>query len=217
MKRNAPTVFLIPLIIVLLAALLVGYNHYRQQQAATALQATYQQALSIGSAGNHLAPEFRLTDQHGQSLTLSYFRGKVVVLSFIDPECVDVCPVLSAEFRDASTLLGAKNANVAFLAVNVNPYHASTADMFAYSTAHGLNSLENWHFVSGSASALKAIWHDYGIMVKPVPTGDIQHSSFVFFIDKTGHEVYLAGATANKAAISTWAHGITFYANQLLA
>lgn len=39
------------------------------------------------------APEFRLTDQNGAAVSLSDFRGKVVVLSVLDPECTDVCPI----------------------------------------------------------------------------------------------------------------------------
>ncbi len=216
MKRSNPTVFLIPLIIVLIATLAVGYNHYRQNQANKALEASYQQALSIGNINGRSAPDFHLVDQNGKPFSLSNFRGKVVVLSFIDPECVDICPILSAEIRQANSLLGSSAAkNVAFVAVNVNQYHASTKDVMDFTKAHGLDSLANWYFGTGSTKALEAIWKNYGIQVTPAKTGDIQHSSFVFFIDKTGHERYIAGATADKAAMNTWAHGIAFYVKKI--
>ena len=37
------------------------------------------------------APGFTLTDQDGRVLPLSAFRGKVVVLEFMDPHCADIC------------------------------------------------------------------------------------------------------------------------------
>ena len=36
------------------------------------------------------APGFTLTDQDGRVLPLSAFRGKVVVLEFMDPHCTDI-------------------------------------------------------------------------------------------------------------------------------
>jgi cytochrome oxidase Cu insertion factor (SCO1/SenC/PrrC family) len=215
-NRNKPTVFLIPLVIVLIAVIAVGIYRYHQNQAKKALEATYQHALSIGDINNRAAPDFKLTDQNGKSVTLSSFRGKVVVLSFIDPECTDVCPILSAEIRQADGLLGpSADSNVEFVAVNVNQYHASTRDMLEYSKAHGLDKMANWHFVTGSTTALQAVWKNYGIKVVPAKTGDIEHSSFVFFINRSSHERYIAGATADKAAIDTWAHGIAFYVKEI--
>ena len=52
------------------------------------------------------APGFTLTDQDGRVLPLSAFRGKVVVLEFMDPHCTDICPIVSAEFTDAYRDLG---------------------------------------------------------------------------------------------------------------
>jgi cytochrome oxidase Cu insertion factor (SCO1/SenC/PrrC family) len=216
MKRSQPTVFLIPLIIVLLAVLAVGLYRHQQNQANQALESTYQHALSIGDIDSRTAPDFHLIDQNGKSVSLSNFRGKVVALSFIDPECVDICPILSGEIRQADGLLGSSDRlNVEFITVNVNQYHASVKDMLDYSKAHGLEDMVNWHFVTGSTEALQAVWKNYGIDVKPAKTGDIEHSSFVFFIDKNGHERYIAGATADKAAIDTWAHGIAYYVHKI--
>ena len=70
------------------------------------------------------APGFTLTDQDGRVLPLSAFRGKVVVLEFMDPHCTDICPIVSAEFT-----------NAVFAAVNVNQYHHGVADVAAYSRA----------------------------------------------------------------------------------
>ena len=172
------------------------------------------------------APGFRLTDQNGHTMTLASLRGKVVVLEFMDPHCTDICPIVSQEFVDAYHQLGAQASKVAFVAVNVNQYHARVQDMAAYSTAHRLNTIPGWHFFTGPVPALRTVWHGYNIQVEaPNPNADIIHTSVVYFIDAKGAERFLAspmvdhtaGGTAYLplAQISDWASGIARLADDM--
>ena len=65
-----------------------------------------------GSAAplNFRAPAFTLTDQHGRTVTLASLRGKVVLLTFLDPVCTGDCPLEAQEFRQAGQLLAADTA-----------------------------------------------------------------------------------------------------------
>ena len=50
--------------------------------------------IDLGSSlGNAPAPDFRLVNQFGQAMSLSQFRGKVILLGFEDSECTTVCPL----------------------------------------------------------------------------------------------------------------------------
>jgi cytochrome oxidase Cu insertion factor (SCO1/SenC/PrrC family) len=122
--------------------------------------------------------------------------------------------------------LGPAARNVAFIAVNVNAYHASVADMAAYSREQALNTIPSWHFFTGPVPALTAVWRDYHIEVQaPSPNADIVHTSAVYFIDAQGREAFLASPmvdhTANGTAylpaaqISQWAKGIALLARHL--
>ena len=65
------------------------------------------QAISGDSAAlDQPAPAFRLTDQDNREVTLASLRGKVVLLTFLDPVCVSDCPLIAQEFRAAGQLLG---------------------------------------------------------------------------------------------------------------
>ena len=172
------------------------------------------------------APGFTLTDQAGKPMALSALRGKAVVLEFMDPHCTDICPIVSREFVDAYHYLGPAARDVVFIAVNVNQYHASVADMAAYSREQGLNAIPSWHFFTGPVPALAAVWHDYDIQVEaPNPNADIIHTSAVYFIDPQGREAFLASPmvdhTAKGAAylpaaqITQWARGIALIARHL--
>jgi cytochrome oxidase Cu insertion factor (SCO1/SenC/PrrC family) len=172
------------------------------------------------------APGFRLIDQRGRMMTLASLRGKVVVLEFMDPHCTDICPIVSQEFVDAYHRLGAQAGKVVFAAINVNQYHATVRDMAAYSTAHRLNAIPDWHFFTGPVPDLQAVWRDYNIQVEaPSRNADIIHTSAVYFIDARGAERYLATPMVDHKAngavylppaqIAAWAGGIARLAGDL--
>ena len=63
--------------------------------------------LDLGtSLGNKPAPEIKLVNQFGQPMSLSQFRGRVVMLSFEDSECTTVCPLTTQSMVLAKELLG---------------------------------------------------------------------------------------------------------------
>ena len=71
------------------------------------------------------APTLGLMDQHGSPWALSRTRGKVVVLSFLNAECNDLCPVQAQEISQADHLLGTRAASVEFVVVNSDPLETS--------------------------------------------------------------------------------------------
>lgn len=172
------------------------------------------------------APGFTLTDQYGRTVSLSAFRGRPVILEFMDPHCTDICPIVSQEFVDAARDLGAGARRVVFLAVNVNRYHLGVADVAAFSSGHGLDRIATWHFVTGSYGALQSVWRAYGIAVDaPGPNADVVHSSVVYFIGPGGRERYLAWPTDDHrpdgtaylpgAQLASWGKGIALVAGDL--
>ena len=56
--------------------------------------------LDLGTPlGNKPAPDIKLVNQFGQPMSLSQFRGRVVMLSFEDSECTTVCPLTTQSDR----------------------------------------------------------------------------------------------------------------------
>lgn len=172
------------------------------------------------------APDFTLDDQHGQTVSLSSFRGHPVVLEFMDPHCTDICPIISQEFIRAFADLGRRGPDVVFLAVNVNQYHNTIADTLAYTNEHGLSAIPTWHFVTGPVPALRSVWRSYGISVDaPSPNADVVHSSVVFFLDSHGIERYSAVPTDDHTSsgsaylpagqLDEWGHGIALVVKSL--
>jgi len=142
--------------------------------------------LDLGSSlGSLPAPDIALVNQFGQPMSLSQFRGKVVVLSFEDSECTTVCPLTTQSMLEAKQMLGAAGNQVQLLGVDANPTATSVADVLAYSRAHGM--VNQWDFLTGSLAQLKAVWSAYHIAVQ-IEQGQIDHTPALFVIDQQGRE-----------------------------
>jgi protein SCO1/2 len=172
------------------------------------------------------APLFTLTDQAGRTVSLDSLRGHPVVLEFMDPNCVDICPIVSQEFVDAAKDLGPAGRHVVFLGINVNPFHTDVASMATYSKAHGLDAVATWHFLTGPSSDLAPVWRDYNVAVSaPNPSADVIHTSVVYFIDRSGQERYVAFPMVDHKAdgssylpvdqTASWGRGIALVARSL--
>jgi cytochrome oxidase Cu insertion factor (SCO1/SenC/PrrC family) len=142
--------------------------------------------LDLGSSLGELpAPDFRLQNQFGQSMSLSQFRGKVVMLAFEDSECTTVCPLTTQSMLEAKQLLGPAGEKVQLLGIDANPDATSVADVLSYSRAHGL--VNQWDFLTGSVAQLKSTWGLYHIAVQ-IEQGQIDHTPALYVIDQQGRE-----------------------------
>ena len=135
------------------------------------------------------APPFTLSDSSGRTFSLAEFKGKAVVLTFIDPVCYDTCAVMSKEITDAVASLGAQAANVEMVAIDINPSFTSLASVAQYDAEHSLGGIANWHFLTGPVAVLDRVWADYGV----IPTNGIiglpAHPQVIYFIDTSGRTV----------------------------
>jgi cytochrome oxidase Cu insertion factor (SCO1/SenC/PrrC family) len=133
------------------------------------------------------APGFTLTSQDGRQVSLAALRGKVVLLTFLDPVCTTDCPLIAQEMRSADTMLGAKAGRTELVAVVANPTYISTAYTKAFTSQENLSQVPNWLFLTGSLSQLADVWHNYGIEVEDLPAGAMAaHNDLAFVISPDG-------------------------------
>ncbi len=145
--------------------------------------------------GNPPAPNFTLKNQHGIATSLSDFKGKVVILSFLDPVCYETCPVVAEEFLQTAKLLAKESSHMEFVAVNANPYFTAMSAINGFDVEHGLTTLNNWEFLTGTANQLKAVWSEYGAITEVPRVGMVAHSLLVYMISPSGNESELTQAT----------------------
>lgn len=123
---------------------------------------------SVG--GFYRPPDFRLIDQRGAPVTLSGLRGKVVLVTFLDPVCNVDCPIIAQEFKQADRLLGSGAQRVELVAIDANPLYRSPSVLRAFDHQEQLEGLPNWLYLTGPTAALRRVWNTFGIEVS-VPRG----------------------------------------------
>ncbi len=135
------------------------------------------------------APAFALVDQDGQPVSLAALRGKVVLLDFIYTSCPGPCPILTGihqQVRDG--LSDAERARVQLVSITLDPSNDTPDVLHRYASARRIDT-RGWSFASGSADAVDAIAHAYGVGSVRRPSGEIEHTVATFLIDRDGRIV----------------------------
>jgi cytochrome oxidase Cu insertion factor (SCO1/SenC/PrrC family) len=134
------------------------------------------------------APAFTLTDQNGKQVSLASLRGKVVLLTFLDPVCTSDCPQIAQEFRGVDQVLGGNARRVALVAIVANPLYHTLAYTRAFDEQERLTSVPNWLYLTGSLSQLQQAWKHYAVAAQILPAGGmIAHSDVAYVIDANGY------------------------------
>jgi cytochrome oxidase Cu insertion factor (SCO1/SenC/PrrC family)/thiol-disulfide isomerase/thioredoxin len=191
MTHRPPAVIaLLALAVALVVGAGVGVSALVRSSSKVAGGLGHNPNLDPGTALHRPAPNFTLTDQFGRKVSLTSFRGKVVILAFVDSHCTTVCPLTTTAMAQAKRLLGPAAAHVALLGVDANPAATRVSDVRAYSLAHGM--MNQWRFLTGPLPELKRTWKGYGIAAQ-VLRGQIDHTPALFTIDPNGslRRVYL--------------------------
>ncbi|MGD0704558.1 MAG: redoxin domain-containing protein [Trebonia sp.] len=179
---------------------------------ASAMSAASQAAmqnpnLDLGSSlDGGKAPDIKLVNQFNQPMSLSQFRGRVVILAFSDSECTTVCPLTTQSMVMAKELLGKAGDSVQLLGVDANPTATKVSDVMAYSRAHGM--VNQWDFLTGSDAQLKSVWKAYNIEVA-IEKGQIDHTPALYVINQQG--------TLEKLYLTAMAYSSVSQSAQVLA
>jgi cytochrome oxidase Cu insertion factor (SCO1/SenC/PrrC family) len=170
------------------AIVLVGAAPMAMAQANPNASPLIAQAIDGNTAPlNFPAPAFTLTDQYGRQVSLASLRGKVVLLTFLDPVCTSDCPLIAQEFREADQVLGGKARNVEEVAIVANPIYHTTAYTKAFDQQERM-TMPNWLYLTGSVAQLEQVWKNYAIAAQILaPGGMIAHSDVAYVIDAAGH------------------------------
>jgi cytochrome oxidase Cu insertion factor (SCO1/SenC/PrrC family) len=152
-----------------------------------------------------VAPTVELTDQHGTPWSLSGAKGKVVVLTFLNAECDDVCPVLAAEIVQADHLLGPRAASVDFVLVNTDPLETSLSIPPPALNQTGLGALPNVTFLTGPLGDLSRVWRAYGVTVAVSNTTRlVSHTDTMEFVDPSGRLALQATPFGNEDSFGVY-------------
>jgi len=137
--------------------------------------------------GNVSAPQFSLTNQYGQRVSLSEYRGAVVVLTFLYSTCGDTCVVIGQQIRGALNELQEERVRLpAVLIVSADPAADTPANVRRFLA--GVSLTGRVQYLTGTPAQLRGVWHAYAI--KPASAGPTLFDEYapVLLIDRSGHK-----------------------------
>ena len=129
-------------------------------------------------------PDFTLTDQSGQKVSMADQRGKLVLLTFLYTNCPDVCPLITQNLNQALQMLGAKRDDVRVLAVSVDPEGDTPKAVDAYAKAHHL--LPEFHYLIGTRDELTEVWRKYDVAAVASDPELVDHTAYTMLVDEQG-------------------------------
>lgn len=135
---------------------------------------------------NAAIDDFVLTDQDGRPLEFRKLRGKPLVINFIYTSCPDVCTLLTASLKIVRERLTPREAgNVRFLSITMDPEVDTPEVLKAYSRRRQAEAA-NWWWLTGKATELAPVWQEFGVSVKRLDRGLIEHTTLTVVADAEG-------------------------------
>jgi protein SCO1/2 len=126
------------------------------------------------------APDFTLTDQDGERISMRDFRGQPVIVTFLYTTCEDTCPVQAQTVRGALDELG---EDVPAIAIAVDPPRDTPERARAFlSEQRALGRLD---FVLGTRTELRKLWDGYYVRPQSVTQ---EHQARFTLVDERGFQ-----------------------------
>jgi len=129
------------------------------------------------------APPLKLTDTAGRPVSLSDYRGRVVVLTFLYPGCGATCTLIAQQIRGA---LDELSSPVPVVIVSANPAADSAAAAQAFLASVSLSGRAV--YLTGSAAELAPIWRAYRVRPASAGAAVFGRYAFVMLVDRSGTE-----------------------------
>lgn len=153
----------------------------RNRQALAALPA---HMLLEGEA----LPSIPMVNQDSKNVDLTQLRGRAVLVTFVDTQCTEECPIITRLFGKVNELLE-RNPKVykdsQLITVSLDPAHDTPPVLRRYGLQylHGdVRGFDHWEFVTLTPANLDRLATSFGVLYQPSSDGDIVHTMEVSLI-----------------------------------
>jgi protein SCO1 len=131
------------------------------------------------------APALALDDYTGRPVSITAFRGKAVLVTFVYTHCPNVCPLIVSDLAAAQRGLGKEASRVRIIAVTVDPRRDTPAAVRAFLAARGATG--RMYYLLGKRRQLTPVWKAWKVGVFSGRHGyTTGHSDIVYGITASG-------------------------------
>jgi len=135
-----------------------------------------------------LVPSIPMVNEDRREVELTQFRGKAILVTFVDTQCTEDCPIITKLFGRVDHLLS-QNPQVYQrsqpITVSLDPAHDTPPVLRRYGLQylHGNKSgFDHWEFVTLTPDNLHRLATSFGVMYQASRGGDIVHTIDVSLI-----------------------------------
>ena len=140
-------------------------------------------------------PDFKLLNQSNQTIRLSQFHGRALLITFIYTRCQlsDYCPRMSRNFAEIDKALSADPAlygRTHLLSISFDPSYDTPKVLRSYGGAYTgqytKETFQHWDFAAPSEADLAAVTQFFNVGVTPGDSKSLNHSLSTVLIGKDG-------------------------------
>jgi protein SCO1/2 len=130
-------------------------------------------------------PAFSLVDEDGRTVASETLRGKAVVVTFLDAQCTDACPIVAGELARAIDELPAdEREQVVVLGISTDPAEDTPAVVDAFLARH--RATGRLHYLTAPQAQMEPVWDAFHILPTARTGDDSLHSIPVQIYDRSG-------------------------------
>lgn len=130
-------------------------------------------------------PDFTLPDYTGESVSSEDLQGKVALITFLDAQCTEACPIIASQIaRTLEQLSPAERAEVTALAISTDPEEDTPNAVRTFLEKN--RATGKLLYVVGPVERLRPVWERFQIAASIDTGSDTLHSAPVRIYDRDG-------------------------------
>jgi len=133
-------------------------------------------------------PPFKFVNQDNDTISNSYYKGKVYVVEFFFSTCPSICPIMNTNMLKVQEAYK-DNDNFGIASFSIDPSHDTPQVLKEYAESYKANH-PHWHFLTGDKAEILKLSNE-GFKLYAAESdeaeGGFEHSGLFALIDKEGN------------------------------
>lgn len=132
-----------------------------------------------------MLPDFALRDYTGKRILSRELRGKAVLITFLDTQCTESCPLIASQIgQSLDLLIPGEVDQVVAVAISTDPAEDTRASVRAFLRRHRVQG--RLHYLVAAVDELRPVWNAFRISASFDTGVDSLHSAPVRIYDRGG-------------------------------
>ncbi|HEY2601293.1 MAG TPA: SCO family protein [Thermoleophilaceae bacterium] len=132
------------------------------------------------------APPIALHNYLGKPVSLSQYRGKAVLVTFLYVHCPDVCPAIASALRVVRQKLGPEKSKMQIIAVSVDPRGDKPSSVARFLDQRRMTG--QMQYLVGSSKQLVPVWQAWNVGSQRDASNPefVAHTALIYGISGSG-------------------------------